>query len=163
MRPIQRISGQKQVCRRGVDPRGGCLRAANCDGGLCRPTESSGQRWRAESSGRRVAGGESRMTSGGRRAVVAGGKGRAANSGWRTVVAGDKQRAANGRRRAANSRHRQQAANGERRAADRGGGPWRRTVEGGRRVAGSEQRAANSRHRQQAANGGRRTVEAGGE
>lgn len=102
------------------------------------------------------------MTSGGRRAVVAGGKGRAANSGWRTVVAGDKQRAANGRRRAANSRHRQQAANGERRAADRGGGPWRRTVEGGRRVAGSEQRAANSRHRQQAANSKQRATDCGG-
>ena len=88
MRPIQRISGQKRVCRRGVNPRGGCLRAANC---------GDGQRWREANGERRVANDKQRLTEDGQRV---------AGSGGRTVGTGNKQRAADGGQQTANSRRR---------------------------------------------------------
>lgn len=75
MRPIQRISGQKRVCRRGIDPRGGCLRAANC---------GDGQRWREANGERRVANDKRRANSR-HRQQAASGKQRTADSGQRTA------------------------------------------------------------------------------
>lgn len=80
MRPIQRISGQKRVCRRGIDPRGGCLRAANC---------GDGQRWREANGERRVANDKRRANSR-HRQQAANGERQTANSGQRTADSGQR-------------------------------------------------------------------------
>ncbi len=80
MRPIQRISGQKRVCRRGIDPRGGCLRAANC---------GDGQRWREANGERRVANDKRRANSR-HRQQAANGERQTANSGQRTANSGQR-------------------------------------------------------------------------
>ena len=95
MRPIQRISGQKRVCRRGIDPRGGCLRAANC---------GDGQRWREANGERRVANDKQRLTEDGQRV---------AGSGGRTVGTGNKRQTTGSKRRTANSGRRTVEAGGE--------------------------------------------------
>lgn len=130
MRPIQRISGQKRVCRRGVNPRGGCLRAANC---------GDGQRWREANGERRVANDKQRLTEDGQRV---------AGSGGRTVGTGNKQRAADGGRRAANGGQRTAGSGGRTVGTDnkrQTTGSKQRAADGGQQTANSRRRTAGKR------------------